>query len=63
MTEHFKDWAAVQKQPSHCCMKFWENYKSMGFFPIDLTSKLYKIKSTEAITEIQNSTDLLAFSL
>ena len=63
MTEHLKDCAAVQKQPSHCCMKSWENDKSVGFFPNDLTSKLYKIKTIEAITKIQNSTGPLAFSL
>ena len=36
-------------------MKSWEKDKIMVFFPNDLISKLYKIKSIEAITKIQNS--------
>ena len=44
-------------------MKSWENGKSVGFLPNDLTSKLYKIKTIEAITKIQNSTGPLAFPL
>ena len=42
-------------------MKSWEKDKSMGFSLNDLISKLYKIKTIEAITKIQNSSDPLGF--
>ena len=53
----------MQKKSYHCCIKFHENGKNTGFFCNDLTSKLHKIKTTEAISKIKKFTGLLGFPL
>ena len=49
----------VQKKLSHCDIKSRGKCKNTVFFCNDLTLELYKIKTNEAISKIQASTDPL----
>ena len=59
----FKGVHSDAKKSYHCCIKLHENGKNTGFFCNDLTSKLHKIKTTEAISKIKKSTGPQGFPL
>ena len=57
--EHLKEYPVMQKKSWHFYIKSRDNSKSIVIFCNDLTLELYKIKTNEAISKIQASTDPL----
>ena len=59
MIEHLKEYPVMQKKSWHFYIKSRDNGKSIVIFCNDSTLELYKIKTNEAISKIQASTDPL----
>ena len=59
MIEHLKEYSGMQKNHSIFYIKSRDNGVSIVIFCNDLTLELYKIKTNEAISKIQASTDPL----